>query len=74
MIGTCIAQARASLEITWQIVHINWKHRFDSNQSQGFVMFSQHPVGVLFDSWFVSKFVSSPRKFIRSNFLSPNRI
>ena len=31
-----IAQALASLEITWQIMR---KHQFDSSQFQGFVVF-----------------------------------
>ena len=48
-----IAQARASLEITWQIMHIHQKYHFDSSQSQGFVVLHGTPVGVLFDSWLV---------------------
>ena len=41
----CIAEARASLEITWLIIRIHGEHLFDSSQTQGFVVFSRHFIG-----------------------------
>ena len=48
MFGT--SQARASLEITWPLMR---KHRFDSSQSHGFVVFSCHEAGAWVDGWYL---------------------